>query len=103
VTLIRYANSAETVELGDHVTYRSMLFWWKWKPGRVSYIPGVSPRHPEMEHDGLTWVGIAGADGTYHPILVEPDSSLLQKTVRFTRRTDGGTLLTPDQIPAEDW
>lgn len=100
--VIRYL-TGEPVEFGDHVSYRSMLFWWRWKPGRLSYLPGLSEVHPEMEHDGLTWVGVSGIDGTFRGVLVDPSSKRLQKSLRFVRRSDGGSFLTPDKIPEDEW
>ena len=99
---IRYA-SGDVVMEGDHVSYKSTLFWRGWKAGRISYLPGVSRRHPEMEHNGLTWVGISGDNGTFRGVLVEPDSSTISSSVRFLRRSDGSPYLTPDRIKPEDW
>ena len=99
-----YADGVSAVEEGDVVSYRSMLFWWRWKPGRVSYVPGKSKFHREMEFDGLRWVGVSGDDGTYRGVLVEPETGVLRKTVRFVRRgSSDDDYLRPEQIPAEDW
>lgn len=102
VITIRYADG-ETVMLGDHVSYKSMLFWRGWKPGRVSYVPGVSPLHPEMEHGGLTWLGVSGDDGTFRGIVIHPQSAVVEDSVRFVKRSDGTEYLTPDKIPADEW
>lgn len=100
---IRYAASDDEVNPGDHVLYRSMLFWWRWKPGRISYVPGKSKLHPQMEHGGLKWVGVSGADGTFRGVVVGPRSGRLQKSVRFQTRSDGSRYLTPHEIKEEDW
>ncbi|MCA9233194.1 MAG: hypothetical protein KDA57_21285 [Planctomycetales bacterium] len=99
---IRYDNG-EDVNLGDFVSYQSSLLWWRWKPGRLSYLPGTSTIHPEMEHDGLKWVGVSGVDGTFRGVLIEPDTQRVRKGVRFVGRCDGTTYLTPDQIPEDEW
>ena len=99
---IRYADN-EIVLLGDHVSYRSLLFWRGWKSGRISYVPGVSKPHPEMEHDALTWVGVSGEDGTFRGVIVDPRTGLVKDSVRFLRRSDGTPYLTPDQIPPGEW
>ena len=100
---VRYFDGVTEVLEGDHVTYRSMLLWWKWKPGRVSHVPGVSKFHAEMESNGVTWVGISGADGTFRGVLVDPNKRTLQKTVRFIGRSDGGQFLTPHELPDDEW
>jgi hypothetical protein len=97
-----YANGEAVME-GDHVSYKSMLFWRGWKPGRISYVPGVSQPHPEMEHDGLTWVGVSGDNGTFRGVLVDPDTHTIAESVKFLRRSDGTPYLTPDQIKPEEW
>lgn len=99
---IRY-DSGDEAQFGDFVMYRSTLLWWRWKPGRLSYLPGTSNPHPEMEHDGLSWVGVSGTDGTFRGVLVEPETSKIRRGVTFTRRTDGSSFLMPHQIPEEDW
>ena len=102
--MIRYSDaSGEELRLGDVVRYRSQLLFWKWKPGRVTYVPGVSPKHPEMEHSGLSWVGVAGEDGTYRGVLVDPVTLLLQRSVRFCTRGSVAGFLTPEQIPEAEW
>jgi hypothetical protein len=103
VKRIVYPRCGTEVLLGDHVLYRSQLFWWRWKRGRISYVPGVSALHPEMEHSGLTWVGVSGNDGTFRGILVEPDVGRIQRTVRFEARSDGTPFLSPHKIPANEW
>ena len=87
---IRYSDDDIDVRVGDHVTYKSMFFWRGWKPGRVSYVPGLSPVRPGMERDGHKWVGVAGDDGTYRGFLVDPSTFRVQPTIRFQGRTDGG-------------
>src|SRR5215471_45428 len=101
-TTIRYADG-QTVLLGDHILYKSMLFWRGWKPGRVSYVPGASPIHPEMEHNNLSWLGISGDDGTFRGMLVDPKTYAISKKLRFVKRSDGTPYLTPDQIKPKDW
>ena len=100
---IRYSGSDVEVRFGDHVEYRSMLFWRGWKPGRVSYVPGTSKLHPEMEHDGLQWIGVSGDNGTFRGVLVEPSDRQIQRSVRFLSRSSGGTFVTPHGIPEGEW
>jgi len=93
VERIRYSDDADVeVRLGDHVTYQSLYFWRDWKPGRVSYVPGLSPLRPGMERDGHKWVGVVGDDGTYRGFLIDPETSRAQPTIKFQRRSGEGSL-----------
>lgn len=103
MAVIRYCNSEIELMEGDVVEYRSMLFRWCWKLGRISYLPGVTKFHPEMEHNGLQWVGVSGLDGTFRGVLVEPETGHIQKPVRFIRRSEDRDYLTPDEISEEEW
>jgi hypothetical protein len=100
---ISYFEGDTDVQVGDHVTYRSQLFWWRWKPGRISYVPGVSALHAQMEHNGLQWVGVSGIDGTFRGVLVEPGKGHIQRGVRFQARSDGTKFLSPHEIPETEW
>ena len=91
---IRYSDDDVEVRLGDHVTYKSLYFWRDWKPGCVTYVPGLSPLRAGMERDGHKWVGVIGDDGTYRGFLIDPATSRVQATIRFQRRPDTGTLPT---------
>jgi len=60
-----YHDSSVVVDLGDIVEYRGGLFWLRWKRGVVTYVPGKSEFHPQMEHSGMVWLGVGGVDGTF--------------------------------------
>ena len=89
--------------IGDLVQFRGLRFWKGWRDARVSYVPGISLRHEQMEHGGLTWVGLSSADGTFRAILVDPESSRVTKRVRFVARADGTPFVTPRNLKPEDW
>ncbi len=51
-TVIYHATD-EQVLVGDHVDFKLGLFFWKgWQPGRVHYVPGLSPKNDELEFNG---------------------------------------------------
>ncbi len=100
---IRYHNTDIKVELGDYVEYQPMFLFWKLKPGRISYVPGISKPHSHMEYDEVSLVGINGEDGTFRGIWVDPQTHVLKKTVRFLSRTDDTNFFTPEDIKEEDW
>jgi hypothetical protein len=91
---VRYHGGDVPVQLGDHVEVRS-LFWWK--GGRVTYVPGISPTHPELEFNGLMWACVDFYNGTRTGILVDPETGKLLKQARFVRRDpEGFSPLRPD-------
>ncbi len=84
---ITYRDTDEIVRLGDRVQIR---YWLVLRGrGEVTYVPGVSPRKPGMERDGLAWVGVRLDDGAWVATIVLPDGSL-KKSVRFLGRRGAG-------------
>ena len=100
---VRYAATDQAVLPGDRVTYQSTLFFWKKRGGVVTYVPGISQKHPEMEHDGLSWVGITGDDGTFRGTLVDPESGVLKRSVVFVSRGEGEGRFGPHDMAEEEW
>lgn len=91
-----YHNSDVEVLVGDHVEFKTWIAFWRgWIPGRVYYVPGRSPMNDELEHNGLTWVGIGYGNGEQTGIVVTPETQQLRRTVRFVRRSDDGFVETP--------
>jgi len=84
-----YCDGQTRVLIGDVITCRSWSWLFGRKPGRVVYVPGISERNPEMERDGMSWVGTRHEDGTVIGTWVEPGTQVLKKSVQFVRR--GGT------------
>lgn len=79
---VRYFESEQPVQLGDHVSLR-VLF--RTRAGRVAYLPGVSPENSEIDFGGLFRVGI-DFDGGFVMCHIDPDSLELKKGVTFVRR-----------------
>lgn len=84
---VYYYDGSERVLLGDYVTSRIVF---KRRPGRVVYLPGVSPFNLEFQHDNLTWVGVHTEDGYLVGSLIDPETHRLQKKVRLVRRAQPG-------------
>ena len=94
--MVTYHNTQTEVLPGDHVEFKVWgAFWRGWQPGRVYYVPGLSPKNSELERDGLSWVAVHDECGAQAGILVEPETQQLLKTVRFVRRADDGFIHTP--------
>ena len=100
---IHYA-TGEAVMEGDHVAYRSRVFFWHGeRRGRISHVPGISKPHEEMAFGGMRWVGVSGDDGTFRGASVDPKSEAIPAWIKFIGRSDGTAYLTPDQIPSGEW
>ena len=96
--VVTYSDRVTPVQLGDHVETR---VWWRKRLGRVVYVPGISPKNAEMEHDGLTWVGIRldGGEG-FVSTVVDPEGRFLVKKEKLLKRDlEGFTPLEPDEDP----
>jgi hypothetical protein len=101
---VTYSDGRTPTLLGDHVEFRIPLFFWRgWQPGRVHYVPGISPSSPSLEFGGLTWVSIHDRRGAPTGFVVDPDTHQLDAKVRFVRRTDDALCSTPEgyEFPEE--
>lgn len=85
------------VDLGDVVELR---VWFIWRRARISYVPGISKPHGEMEHNGLFWIGIVRDDGRFVADIVDPDTGSTRKIVRFVSRGSADGL---PPVPEEPW
>jgi hypothetical protein len=82
--LFYYGTQIE-VRLGDRVRWRR---WFRSDlEGIVCYLPGISPRHPEMANDyGLEWA-IRTNDGTIWTMGYCPDRAQPRKNLQFVARS----------------
>lgn len=95
---ITYSDGKTVVQLGDRVKAR-MFFVMK-RAGRVSYVPGVSPVHAEMEHDGIRLVGVNFDGGGSGGFWVDPSTSAVVKSVTLVARDSSPMAGLP---PPELW
>lgn len=91
-----YHGGEVVIALGDRVELRG---WLRKRRGAVTYFPGVSVVHAEMEHGGLYWVGIAVDNGTFTGILIDPDTGCTLEKLVFLER---GTVDSLPPLPADD-
>lgn len=97
---VSYFDGETPVLLGDRVQLRIFL---RRRTGQVTYVPGISAVSDEMEHGGLTWVGIQVDNGPTVGKLVDPSSFALQKGICFLGRADLATSpILPGQLVFED-
>ena len=93
---VTYYESEIPVLVGDYVEFKiGLLFWKGWQPGRVYYVPGISPPNSDLESDDLSWVSIHDSRNAQVGIVVDPTMRCLRRTVRFIRRTDDELTDTP--------
>lgn len=96
-----YHGGTVPVLLGDVVSVR-LLF--RRCEGRVVYVPGISPTNPEMDFNGLVYVGIRVPGKAMMGITVLPDTYTIKKSVQFLRRDPNGRFepVKPDEPLFED-
>ena len=81
---IYYYGGDVKVELGDEVSARDLLFR---KVGRVSYLPGISKKHRDFEHNELAWIGISFPAGSISGAYIDPENNWVKKSVKFLKRS----------------
>lgn len=91
-----YNGSSIDVRLGDRVRIRR-LFRADLQ-GTVCYIPGLSPRHRELEDAGVKQWAIRSDDGSVYPILYDPDHFQPPSKIVFVARGDGPVLKPEDHL-----
>ena len=98
---ITYYQSATEVLIGDHVQFKVGLFFWRgWQAGRVLYVPGQSPKSPQLEFNGLRWICVRGVTMDVGAII-DPVTDQVRKTVCFVKRTDDDLTETPNDFVFE--
>jgi len=86
--------------LGDVVETR---VWFRKYLGRVVYVPGVSELNPEMERDGLQWVGVRLDRGGFVAKVIDPVEKYILKSLKLIRRSNEGyEKLRADEDPFGD-
>jgi len=95
---VRYHGGVTTIRPGDRIEFRGLL---RRRRGSVNYVPGLSPPHAEMEHDGLYWVGIAFDAGTFTGVLVDPDTGCTHERLVFVARGSAETVAPLPDAPFE--
>lgn len=79
-----YHGTNEEVRLGDRIRIRRFLFLVV--EGVVCYIPGASPKHPDMEYDDYQFWAIQLKDGQIRQILYSPDELQPGRETRLLSR-----------------
>jgi hypothetical protein len=84
--VVTYPDRVTPVRLGDHVEIR---VWFRRRTGRVVYVPGISAFNPNMEYNGLQWVGVRIDNGFVSTVL-DPKGGYLRKYTKLLRRDPSG-------------
>jgi hypothetical protein len=88
-----YRDTQIEVQLGDVVRIKR---WFRNDlEGVVCYLPGISPKHPEMEYEDVQQWGIRGADGSVIVACYAPEQLQPKRNIVFVRRGDSRGLM-PD-------
>ena len=93
--MVTYYNTQTEALPGDHVEFKVWAAFWRgWQPGRVYYVPGISPKTPSLSAIVCHGSRFTTVNGAQAGIWVEPEAQQLLKTVRFIRRADDGLKAT---------
>jgi hypothetical protein len=92
---LRYFGTNDEVCLGDRVEVRG---WFRKFRGHVSYIPGISPKHRELEYEDVKKWAITSDGGTVYAMGFDPDHFQPPKAIRLLGRTEGLGLLPTDKL-----
>jgi hypothetical protein len=93
-----YHGTGDEVQLGDRVRlkrwFRSDLL------GVVCYIPGISPRHSDLEYEGVRQWAIRCDDGSVRPMSYDPKSPYGQptKSIVFVCRGSESSLQPDEEL-----
>ena len=95
---IHYFDGEIEVRLGDQVEIR-VLF--RRRRGRIVYVPGISPLHPQFEFNGMRWIAIRTPEMLIStPVLTKTGN--LKKKVTFLGRDDSAFDPPPPGGPERD-
>jgi hypothetical protein len=91
-----FYRTGDEVMLGDRVRMRR---WFRRSLDCVvCYIPGVSPKHPEMEYADVRQWAVRAKDGAVYPILYDPDTFQPPSSIQFVGRGDKGLLIPEETL-----
>ena len=95
LTKLFYYGTNIDVQLGDRITWRRLFR--KGVEGTVVYIPGISPRHPDLEYEGIQQWAVELDNGEILLMLYWPEDTKGQprSNIRFKSRG------TPKSLPPE--
>ena len=91
---LHYHGTSDEVRLGDRVKMKRFLR--ADRLGTVCYIPGVSPRHEELEYEDVRQWAIRTHDGAVYPILYDPAGFQPPKSILLVSRGEEVSL-KPDE------
>ena len=82
-SILRYA-TGEDIRLGDKIRVRRFLR----SPlvATVCYLPGVSPKHPDIEYEDVRQWAYRAAKGTVYVVLYAPETFQPPRKFEFISR-----------------
>lgn len=89
--ILTYPGTAAQVLIGDRVAKKKWLsLFGAERLGRVIYVPGQCPPHPEMERDGMAYWAVRFDNGMLAAWLHHPKVNAIRK-FRLIERGDPGS------------
>ena len=81
---LSYHGTDVEVMLGDHVLFKRLIR--RNLKGKVVYIPGISPKHPDIEGDSSTQWAIELENGMILLMVYWPEGSQPKNVIVFIER-----------------
>lgn len=91
-----YSGTYDEVRLGDRVEVKR--WFGRRELCHVSYIPGISPPHRELEYDDVRQWAITSDNGSVYPIVYDPESFQPPKKIKLLHRASGSAIRPDDQL-----
>jgi hypothetical protein len=91
-----YANADEEVRLGDVIRVRRFLR--RAQLATVSYIPGISPRHPDIEYDDVRQWAYTMEDGRIYLMGYCPERVQPSRRICFVRRGQESSIAPTEKL-----
>jgi|SRR6185503_9261623 len=94
-TTLLYYGTRINVQLGDRIIWKRLFR--RDVGGTVVYIPGTSPRHPDLEYQGIRQWAVQLDDGSIMLMLYWPENKKGQPPSKIKFKSRG----TPKSLPPE--
>lgn len=75
--------SGDTMQIGDIVQYKGFL---RKKTGEITYVPGVSKKDPNLEHDGINMALLKKENGMQVTLTIDPVRNIPCSYIKLLKR-----------------
>jgi hypothetical protein len=95
-TKLLYYGTNIDVRLGDRILWKRLF--GRHVEGTVVYIPGISPRHPDLEREGIRQWAVELDDGRIFLMLYWPEDKKGQPRSNIKFKSRGNSKSLPPEV-----